>query len=313
MFFSQSIAPTVRVARDDRRQRGYDVRQWLVFILVFVTALAAPLAYAHSVAVDGDAGDWTGRFPPGGGYDAEIGEWGWRSTDPSPLQEFRVTADERYVYFLVQLAEVKTGRGEGAPLLQIAVDTDRQPASGQTVFYGFSGSRLADGPHRWERLIRTSFGSGRFSPAVLDANFTDLSTSEDLAILMPQRGTVEMRVRWAALGVTPPATLRFTTALFTADARDNVLPEGATALAVVMPGDVSSKTHERIDAYADVAFRANGQASPPPLPVRIGRWDVNVPPPLREPMLYGAGAGLVLIALGILSKLRGRPKSWWWG
>ncbi|MCW5850606.1 MAG: hypothetical protein KIT87_11065 [Anaerolineae bacterium] len=281
----------------------------LLFILAL--ALGGPLR-AHGVGVDGDGADWTGTPTVQGGYDPQAGEWGWRASDPSYLlQEFRVTGDNLYLYCLVKLADVRTARGEGAPLLQIAVDTDQQPNSGQAVFPGFTPTRLAPGPANWERLIRTAFGAGRDIPAILDPNLTDLATRDDLVILSPQRRTVEMRVRWAALGVAPPTRLRLTVALFSADRRDNVLPEGSPALAFVKgsPGLAA----DRLDAYAEVAFRAGGDAVPPPEPLRLGRWEIPVPERLRDPLLYGALAGVLLIALGVLLKLRGRPRSWWWG
>lgn len=281
-------------------------------VALSLLCLVAPPAQAHGIAVDGDAMDWTGVVVVGGDYDTQAGEWGWRPADSAyPLQEFRVTADSSYVYFLVRFAEVRATRGEGAPLLQIAMDTDQQPNSGKDVFAGFSRSRLAANA-TWERLIRTSFGAGRLTPGILDGNFTDLATNEDLMILNPTKRTLEMRIRWAALAVAPPTTLRFTVALFTADRRDNVAPEGSAAEAVLIPTGRPSPT-DRLDVAFDVAFRANGDALPPPAPVRIGPWSLPIPLALRNPMLYAAVAGVLLIVIGILLKLRGRPRSWWWG
>ncbi len=280
-------------------------------MMSLAVAAGAP---APGAAADGDPADWPGAPPPGGGYDPVAGEWIWRATDTSaPLQEFRVTADETYVYFLVRLAEVKAARGEGAPLVQIAVDTDRRQDSGQSVFAGLTESRLAAGPANWERLIRTSFATGRLSPAVLDPNLTDVAAGDDIAILSPQRKTMEMRVRWAALGVTPPTTLRLTTALFAADRRENVAPEGGLALAAVTPAGARPSTLERITAYFDVNFRADGAAMPPPAPVRIAGRDIPLPLLLREPLLYAVAGGVAFVLLGVWLRLRGRPKSWWWG
>ena len=291
------------------------VRRFGMLILVLVATLSVvAVVSAHGVAVDGDPADWTGAPPPGGGYDPVAGEWIWRAADPTAaIQEFRVTADATYVYFLVRLAEVNAARGEGAPLVQIAVDTDRRQDSGQSVFAGLTGSRLAAGPANWERLIRTSFATGRLSPAVLDPNLADVAMSDDIAILSPQRKTVEMRVRWAALGVTPPTTLRLTAALFTADRRENVLPEGGLALAAVTPDGAPSGTLERIASYFDVNFRADGAAIPPPEPLRVAGRDIPLPPLLREPLLYAALAGVLFVLWGIALRLRARPKSWWWG
>lgn len=296
--------------------RGEDVlRRFAAWVIVLSAALAsATLVSAHGVAVDGDPADWTGVPPPGGGYDPVAGEWIWQATDTiTPLQEFRVTADETYVYFLVRLAEIKAARGEGAPLVQIAVDTDRRQDSGQSVFVGLTRSRLAAGPANWERLIRTSFATGRLSPAVLDPNLADVAAGDDIAILAPQRKTIEMRVRWADLGIAPPTTLRLTTALFTADRRENVLPEDGLALAAVTPSNASLGTLDRIAAYFDVSFRADGAAVPPPAPVRVAGRDIPLPPLLREPLLYAVVGGMVFVLLGVAFRLRARPKSWWWG
>ncbi len=292
--------------------RSFNYRAVVIGLLfILILALGGALR-AHGVGVDGDGADWTGTPTAEGGYDAQAGEWGWRAADPAyPLQELRVTGDSLYLYCLVRLADVKTPRGEGAPLLQIAVDTDQTPNSGQTVFPGFTPTRLAAGPANWERLIRTSFGAGRDIPAILDPNLADLATRDDLVILSPQRRTLEMRVRWAALGIAPPTRLRLTAALFTADRRDNVLPEGSPALAFLR-GRPDAPA-DRLDAYAEVAFRAGGDAVPPPDPLRLGRWEIPLPARLRDPLLYGALLGVLLIVLGVLLKLRGRPKSWWWG
>ncbi len=296
--------------------RGEGVlRRFVAWMIVLSAALAsAALVAAHGVAVDGDPADWTGAPLPGGGYDPVSGEWIWQATDAAaPLQEFRVTADETYVYFLVRLADIKAARGEGAPLVQIAVDTDHRQDSGQSVFAGLTRSRLAAGPANWERLIRTSFATGRLSPAVLDPNLADVAAADDIAILSHQRKAVEMRVRWAALGATPPTSLRLTTALFTADRRENVFPEDGLALAAVTPANASPGTLERIAAYVDVNFRADGAAMPPPEPLRVAGRDIPLPPLFREPLLYAVVGGVAFVMLGIWLRLRGRPRSWWWG
>lgn len=276
-----------------------------------LTMLNIALVFAHGVAVDGDPGDWSGVAPPGGGYDAAAGEWLWRATGPAaPIQEFRVTADTTYIYFLVRLATVEASRGDGAPLLQIAVDTDLKPLSGQTVFVGFSGTRLTPGVADWERLIRTSFGAGRTTLAVLDTDLADRASNADFAILATGPKTVEMRVRWEVLGVKPATRLRLAVALFQADGRDNVRPEGGMAVAVLPPPPGAA---ERVPGVIDVTFRANGDAIAPDPPVRIGRWEVSIPPILRDPLLYAVLLALVLIMAGIILKLRSRPKSYWWG
>lgn len=283
----------------------------LSLLVLTLTALAVLPARGHGVAVDGDPGDWSGAAPPGGGYDAAAGEWVWRAAEPNaPLQEFRVTADTTYIYCLVRLADIPAARGDGAPLIQIAVDTDLKPDSGQTVFVGFSGTRLAPGVADWERLIRTSFGSGRTTLAVLDTDLNDRASNADFAILSTGTKTVEMRARWEALGVKPATRLRLALALFQADSRDNVRPEGAPAMAVVPAG---SGAPARITQTVDITFRGDGSAVPPDPPMRVGRWEVVVPPLLREPLLYAALVALVLIVGGIILKLRARPKSYWWG
>ena len=282
-------------------------------ILLLALGLTPLTAHAHGVTVDGNPADWLAK-PPTTGYDPGSGEWMWRASSPGDaIQEMRVTGDASYLYLLVRLGELHATTGDGAPLVQIAVDTDRQPNSGASVFAGLTSTRLMPSVATWERLIRTSFGKNQARPAVLDTNFNDVGSEDNLAILSPTHKTIEMRVRWSDLGVRPPAVVRFTVAAFTADRRDNVLPEGAPALGVVAVGDAPGIVGNRVAAFVDIDFRADGSAGAPPPPLHLGEWSVPLPPLLREPLVYAAAIGVVLVILGILLKWRGRPRSYWWG
>ena len=284
-----------------------------LIVLLLALWLMPLTAFAHGVTVDGSPADWVGK-PPTNGYDPASGEWLWRApSSTNAIQEMRVTGDAGYLYLLVRLNELRANTGDGAPLVQVAVDTDRQPNSGASVFAGLTSTRLMPSVATWERLVRTSFGKNQARPAVLDTNFNDVGAEDNLAILSPVHKSIEMRIRWSDLGVRPPAVLRFTVAAFTADHRDNVLPEGAPALGVVAVGDDPGIVGDRVAAYVDINFRADGSAGAPPPPLHVGEWNIPLPPLLREPLIYAAAIGIVLVILVILLKWRGRPRSYWWG
>ncbi|MFN8484168.1 MAG: hypothetical protein U0768_14115 [Anaerolineae bacterium] len=282
-------------------------------LLLLALCLAPRAADAHGVTVDGNPADWVGK-PPTTGYDPASGEWIWRAaSSKDAIQEMRATGDANYLYVLVRLAELRANTGDGAPQVQIAVDTDRQPNSGASVFAGLTSTRLMPSVATWERLVRTSFGKNQARPAVLDANFNDIGAEDNLAILSPTQKTIEMRVRWSDIGVRPPTTLRLTVAAFNADHRDNVYPEGAPALGVVAVGDNPGIVGNRVAAYLDIEFRADGAAAAPLPPVRVGEVNLPLPPLMREPLFYVAIIGILLVVIGILLKWRGRPRSYWWG
>lgn len=286
----------------------------VICLLLAALCLVPPAADAHGITVDGNPTDWVGKPPATNGYDPASGEWIWRAASPSDaIQEMRVTGDSTYVYFLVRLADLRANTGDGAPQVQIAVDTDRQPNSGASVFAGLTSTRLMPSVAPWERLVRTSFGQNQARPAVLDANFRDAGSSDNLAILSPLHKAIETRIRWSDLGVRPPTALRLTVAAFNADRRDNVFPEGAPALGVVAVGAEPGIVGNRVNAYVDIEFRADGAASAPLPPVRVGDLNLPLPPLMREPLFYVAVIGIALVIIGILLKWRGRPRSYWWG
>ncbi len=283
-------------------------------LVVLALSLFVSAASAHGVTVDGNPADWVGKPPTANGYDPASGEWIWRAASPGEaIQELRVTGDGNYAYLLVRLADLRANTGDGAPLVQIAVDTDRQPNSGASVFAGLTSTRLMPSVATWERLVHTSLGKNQARPAVLDTNFNDVGSNDNLAILSPMHKTIEMRVRWSDLAVRPPTVLRLTVAAFNADRHDDVLPEGAPALGVVAVGDGPGIVGNRVAAYMDINFLPDGSAAAPPAPLRVGEWNVPLPPLLREPLIYAAAIGIVLVVIGILLKLRGRPRSYWWG
>lgn len=290
------------------------LRGVICLLLLAALCLLPRAAHAHGVTVDGNPADWVGKPPAASGYDPASGEWIWRAAAPADaIQEMRITGDSAYLYFLVRLADLRANTGDGAPQVQIAVDTDRQPNSGASVFAGLTSTRLMPSVATWERLVRTSFGQNQARPAVLDANFRDVGAEDNLAILSPRHKTIEMRIRWSDLGVRPPTALRLTAAVFNADRRDNVFPEGAPALGVVTVGDGAGIVGNRVNAYVDIEFRADGAAAAPLPPVRVGDVNLPLPPLMREPLFYVAVIGLALVVIGILLKWRGRPRSYWWG
>jgi hypothetical protein len=212
-------------------------------LLLVLLCLAAPSVRAHTITVDGNLTDWDARSWPAYsnvGHVArgplERGEFVWRdaagdertdfsSPDPqADIREFRITADPTALYLCVKLEDVTTVTGNGAPMVQVAIDLDRVSGSGQS-FLGGSADTQVGSEARWEFLVTTCFGSGS-DPLVRDPSFTPVGTGT--AAISSGTDAIEIRVPWVRLGLPgPPAqALRFTVAVFRSDVADQAWEVG---------------------------------------------------------------------------------------
>ena len=196
-------------------------------------------ASSHPVVVDGQPGEWL-TSPPTNldaghlGRVGAVGEYTWRDrpgdertdfANPDPtadLISFQATADPLGLSFIALFDDIAVTSGDGAPMLQIAVD--RTPASGTTFFAGQSETEVSPDA-AWERLIVTRFGSGNARPAVLNETFAPVGTTPQEAI-NSSFDSIELWIPWADLGGVPTAPLRFTIAVFRANAADEAWDVG---------------------------------------------------------------------------------------
>jgi uncharacterized repeat protein (TIGR01451 family) len=251
-------------------------------------------ALAHSADADANGVDWSitapGQVNLGhiGRNTAYEGEYVWRDAPgdertnlASPdtrvdLIEFRVTADEDYLYFMAVMSDVNQATGSGAPQVQVAVDTDRVSGSGQAEMAGSSEiSVTADA--EWEYLIVTPFGSATGPTSDTIVYQGDLATRiwTGSAAISTTSEIIEVAVPWIALEMSEPPTLplRFTVATFRADTNDDAVDVAGSADALDAitnygdPGDTSNTSVEigdgTVDYYFDLFFEADGDVYPP--------------------------------------------------
>ena len=266
-----------------------------------------PQALAHSITVDAGTGDWTMAAPTQGNLGhigrngSNQGEYVWNDvtgdertnfSNPDPrvdLAEFRVTADTTNLYFLAVMNDIDQASGNGAPMVQIAIDTDRQNGSGEIYFAGFADTQVgADA--QWEYLLTSRFGSGHSDVRVYTATATGSNWNAfytGTAVISDVAETIEMAVPWAALGFSGPPTLplRFTVAVFRADVADHTwdISGSSDALDCVTnygdPGDTTSNTWAEVgdgvvDYYFDLFFESDGDVYPPLL---VSEYQPNPP------------------------------------
>jgi uncharacterized repeat protein (TIGR01451 family) len=261
----------------------------LGIVAIFLFTSPGQRALAHSADVDASRVDWSMAAPGqvnlghiGRDTDHE-GEYVWRDAagdervdlaDPDTrvdLTEFRVTADGDTLYFMAVMSDVDHATGDGAPQVQVAIDTDQVSGSGQAEMAGASEiSVTADA--EWEYLVVTRFGSGNGDLVVWQNGSVTITTGS--AAVSTTSEVIEIAVPWAALEMSAPPTLplRFTVATFRAQTNDDTAEvSGADALDAITnygnPGLASNTSVEVadgvIDYYFDLFFEADGDVYPP--------------------------------------------------
>jgi uncharacterized repeat protein (TIGR01451 family) len=246
-------------------------------------------ALAHSADVDANSVDWSMAAPGQvnlghiGRNTAHEGEYVWRDNpndhrtdwggnEQADLLEFRVTADADDLYFMAVMSDVTQVSGNGAPQVQVAIDTDRLTGSGEPWLRGSSDTQVS-ADAEWEYLLITRFGSGNSDLVVWQNGSATITTGT--AAISTTSEVIEFAVPWTALEMSAPLTLplRFTVATFRADANDDTWDSAANSDAVDAitnygdPGDTGNTWSEVsdgvIDYTFDLFFEADGDVYPP--------------------------------------------------
>ncbi|MDJ0653215.1 MAG: lamin tail domain-containing protein [Xanthomonadales bacterium] len=264
------------------------LKPW-VFAWLLASLLHCPVV-AKTISVDGDPVDWTLSAPISSNLAHIVrdasgeGEFIWRDVQSdartdffSPesdaeMREFRVTGDAGTLYFLVELSDITQVSGSGSVQVQIGLDMDQVPGSGQAVFAGLSDTGLtADAA--WEYLLVTRLGSGNAVPHLFDTGFTPAPLGN--AAVSDTHDVIEIALPWTALGLSgPPAgPVRLSVAVFRSDISDQTLDIAASsdALDVVanndFPGANLPTTNEMgddsLDYFVDVWFESDGDPMSP--------------------------------------------------
>jgi len=230
--------------------------------------------WSHPVVVDGHPGEWL-TTPPSNqdaghiGRVGTVGEYAWRDrsadertdvANPDPavdLISFQMTADPTALSVIALFNDISVTAGDGVPMLQIAVD--RVPESGSLFFAGFAQTDVSPDA-AWERLIVTRFGSGSQTAAVYNEGFVQVGTA--LQAIHSTFETIEVSIPWAHLGGLPTTPLRFTVAVFRADAADGTWDLGGAGASNAFdvltnygnPGSVLTTLDEVSDLDVDYHF-----------------------------------------------------------
>ncbi len=174
--------------------------------------------------VDGDFSDWNTTSPSSDNSFLYVGgEFVWRdaggdevtyfySPDTSvDMLEFRLTSDENYMYILLKFNNLTVVEGDGAPLIEIAIDYNS--STGEDDLACFIDYKV-NPVHAWDRLIVTSFGSrhdidgdGRYELFVYDYNWYTQGGIGDDAVISIENNVVEIRVSWRTLGIDDPRNM----------------------------------------------------------------------------------------------------------
>ena len=275
--------------------------------LLLVT-LAGPvlLARAHPVTVNGSSADWLARAPlfDNTGLIArsatDEGEYIWadragdeRTDFASPDQrvdmtQVRFTATPTTLYALVKLAAFGVASGDGAPMIQIAIDTDGVSGSGDANLVAGADTQVAD-VAQWEYLLQTRFGSGAGTVNVWHLGSPTAAGS----VAQGGDGTVELSVPWSALGLSGPPSgpLQATIATFRSTAGDQTQDIGGAsvsdALDVVTdygdprttgyPNTSAELADQRIDYFSQLHFNTAGEVRAP-LVVQKATTDLGATP-----------------------------------
>ncbi len=274
---------------------------WMVMALVVVWACwVSPQALAVAIVADGDSSDWPVVLPTGPNTGhvvrtaAHEGVYVWRDAlgdhrtdlgNTIDIHTFAVTASATHLHFLVTLGpNVAASR----PQIQIAIDTDQVPNSGQLLFANYADTNVHPAA-AWEFLIATRFGTAATRPAVFNTAWADLASAGaknaiDAGPLSEGR-VIEISVPWSDLGLPagPSGTLRFTVAAFlsqigsdsTANIHDNTISNAVDVVSHygAPRAGAQANTWEEVqdlivDHYLDVDFSSDPDGEPAP-PVRI--------------------------------------------
>ncbi|MGB9872890.1 MAG: hypothetical protein ACPLYD_14690, partial [Anaerolineae bacterium] len=264
-------------------------------VAVMAGMSASHPALAHPVTADGAITDWMTDVPlppVNNGHvmrnSAYEGEFIWNDAQGDERTDFanpdtrvdvvemRVTGDTSNLYFLIRMRDIDQSTGNGAPMVQIAVDVDQVSGSGQVWFGGFADTQVNPSA-AWERLITTRFGSGNSDLRVWDTSWN--ASYVGTAVISDAAETIEGAIPWSALGFSAPPTLplRFTVATFRAATNDDTwdISEASDALDAIttQSGNTWNEVQDGVvDYYFDVYFEPDGD---PTSPLQVNEAFVN--------------------------------------
>jgi len=245
---------------------------------------------AHSVTVDGDPTDWSADTSLQNVNTwqlySDVGEWVWKDnvsderTDYSnpdrrvDITEFRITADDQYIYFLIRFNDLDVLGQDGAPGILITIDTDQVQGSGQSWFGYNSDTQVAQsGDANWEYqlMIDLSHSSVQNGTPVLgdgvevwngggpldlvNTSWNDVSTLSDEFVASIDDDVVEVRILKSELG--NPSTIRVELAVVRVNPSGDAWNINDASDVLDAMTDVSGNTWNEVsdgyvDYYADV-------------------------------------------------------------
>jgi hypothetical protein len=236
-----------------------------LFLGIVSLLLSVGPAGAHPVTVDGSASDWLIVVParPNIGFIARsgsIGEYVWLDSGSDErtdlgnsascdIRDLRITADSTYLYVLARWTIVDVPSGDGAPMLQLAIDLDGISSSGALWFAGYGDTQVSAAA-AWEYLIMTRFGSGN-PPAVYNTSYVNVASAGAQEAIGTEY--IEIRIPWIDMGMTTPTVpLRFSIASFRSTASDQTTDIGGPSVsnaidAVTNYGDPGATPNTWVD------------------------------------------------------------------
>ncbi|ASJ08362.1 hypothetical protein A3L11_03590 [Thermococcus siculi] len=274
---------------------GQSMKRFAVLIMaLMVLGGMMGMVSAHTVTVDGDPSDWTASTWNQNINTAQlyqdVGEWVWkdaaedeRTVFANPdkrvdILEFRITADDTYLYFMIRFNDLDVVGEEGAPGIMITIDTDQGQDSGEVWFGYLSDTKVAsDGNANWEYQILVDLANSQVqdgqpvygdgvpvwnggSPLdviqVQNNEWVDISTSDDEFVASTTNDVVEIRVKKSELG--DPSTIRVELGVVRENGSANALdPDGGSGSDVLDAMTDATSTEDEvsdgaIDYYEDI-------------------------------------------------------------
>ncbi len=287
------------------------MKHHVIFPTLTACLLCSAALWAHPVTVDANPADWTmaaplnlntGHLARNAGLE---GEYVWadnagdeRTNFANPdtridLTELRVTSTATHLYFLVRMTDIDLETGNGAPQVQIAIDQDLTPGSGQ-LYFGMLSDTMTAPAVAFEYLVATRFGTSNL-PVVYDSSFTDVSGGQATAAISAANDVIEIGVPWSVIGNVPAVPLHFTVISCRASNNSDEawdIGAGGTSDALDVltnyldPGDLSNSwvevSDQTVDYYFQLWFHLDPDTEPSP-PVVINEVLYNPPTGCGDP------------------------------
>lgn len=203
-----------------------------LFLAMILMLSMVGFVSAHSITVDGNPTDWKAETSTQSTNTwqlySDVGEGVWKDAtgdertdfaNPDKrvdITEFRVTADDQYIYFLIKFNDLDVVGQDGAPGIMITLDTN--PGFGEPSF-GYNSETNVNSDARWEYQLLLDLANGAVqdgtpvygdgtlvwnggSPLdLVDMDYSvDLSSSNDMFVASTTNDLVEVRILKSELG-----------------------------------------------------------------------------------------------------------------